>query len=58
MPNSGIPDLGLSKIKNVIDFIDVERDKQISLRNLRQLDCAEKPVSTFSHPALEHPAFN
>jgi len=24
------------------------------LRNLRKLDCAGKPVSTFPHPALEH----
>jgi len=26
---------------------------QISVRNLRKLDCAEKSASTFSHPALE-----
>jgi hypothetical protein len=38
---------------NVIDSNKVERDMQISLRNLRKLDCAGKPVSTFPHPALE-----
>jgi hypothetical protein len=38
---------------NVIDSKDLERDAQISLRNLRKLDCAGKPVPTFPHPALE-----
>ncbi|MGP0059661.1 MAG: hypothetical protein ACLPID_10285 [Beijerinckiaceae bacterium] len=37
---------------NVIDSNELERDMQISLRNLRKLDCAGKPVSTFPHPAL------
>jgi hypothetical protein len=47
-------DFGLiqSKIMNVIDSNNVERDMQISLRNLRKLDCAGKPVPTFPHPAL------
>ncbi len=48
-------DFGLnqSKVMNVIDFESLERDRQISLRNLRKLDCAGKPVSTFPHSALE-----
>jgi hypothetical protein len=37
---------------NVIDSYKLERDMQISLRNLRELDCAGKPVPTFAHPAL------
>ncbi len=37
---------------NVIDSKSLERDRQISLRNLRKLDCVGKPVSTFPHPAL------
>jgi hypothetical protein len=47
-------DFGLnqSKIMNVIDSKNLERDGQISLRNLRKLDCAGKPVPTFPHPAL------
>jgi gas vesicle protein GvpN len=47
-------DLGLnqSKIMNVIDANNLERDAQISLRNLRELDCAGKPLPAFSHPAL------
>ena len=38
---------------NVIATNKLERDRQISLRNLRELDCAGKPAqrSTFSHPA-------
>jgi hypothetical protein len=38
----------------VIDSKDLERDMQISLRNLRKLDCAGKPAQrpTFPHPAL------
>ncbi|MGO9025859.1 MAG: hypothetical protein ACLQIQ_16415 [Beijerinckiaceae bacterium] len=49
-------DFGLnpSKIMNVIDSKDLERDMQISLRNLRELDCAGKPASTFSHPTLRN----
>ncbi|MGP0060760.1 MAG: hypothetical protein ACLPID_15880 [Beijerinckiaceae bacterium] len=41
----------------VIDSKDLERDAQISLRNLRKLDCAGKAAQrpTFPHPALaEH----
>jgi hypothetical protein len=47
-------DFGLiqSKIMNVIDSKDWERGAQISLRNLRRLDRAGKPVPTFPHPAL------
>jgi tetratricopeptide (TPR) repeat protein len=30
----------------------LERDMRISLRNPREFDCAEKPASTFSHPAI------
>ncbi|MGP0060599.1 MAG: hypothetical protein ACLPID_15040 [Beijerinckiaceae bacterium] len=49
-------DFGLnqSKIMNVIDSKDLERDMQISLRNLRKLDCAGKAAQrpTFPHPAL------
>jgi hypothetical protein len=47
-------DFGLiqSKIMNVIDSNKIERDMQISLRNLRKLDCAGKPVPTFPHPGL------
>jgi hypothetical protein len=47
-------DFGLiqSKIMNVIDSNKLERDMQISSRNLRKLDCAGKPVPTFPHPAL------
>jgi len=37
---------------NVIDSNNLERDRQISSRNLHELDCAEKLASTFSHPAL------
>jgi hypothetical protein len=37
---------------NVIDSNKLERDMQISLRNLRKLDCTGKPVPTFPHPAL------
>ncbi|MGP0058308.1 MAG: hypothetical protein ACLPID_03335 [Beijerinckiaceae bacterium] len=37
---------------NVIDSNKLERDMQISLRNLRRLDCAGKPVPNFPHPAL------
>jgi len=33
-------------------FQRVRAGSQISLRNLRKLDCAGKPVSTFPHPAL------
>ncbi len=36
------------------DSLDLERDAQISSRHLRRLDCVEKPVPTFSHPALAH----
>jgi hypothetical protein len=36
----------------VIDFKRLEQVKQISLRNLRQLDYPEKPASTFYRPAL------
>jgi DNA-nicking Smr family endonuclease len=32
-------------------FNKLERDMQISSRNLHEFDCAEKPASTFSHPA-------
>jgi hypothetical protein len=48
-------DFGLnqSKIMNVIDSNNLERDMQISLRNLRKLDCAGKPVPTFPDPALD-----
>jgi hypothetical protein len=47
-------DFGLnqSKIMNVIDSKNLERHGQISLRNLRKLDCVGKPVPTFPHPAL------
>ncbi len=47
-------DFGLiqSKGMNVINSNNLERDRQISLRNLRKLDCAGKPVPTFPHPAL------
>jgi hypothetical protein len=50
-------DFGLnqSKIMNVIDSNKLERDMQISLRNLHKLDCAGKPDSTFPHPALALP---
>jgi very-short-patch-repair endonuclease len=41
-----------SKDMNVIDFKCLERDMQISLRNLNKLDCAGIPDSTFPHPAL------
>ncbi|MGP0061416.1 MAG: hypothetical protein ACLPID_19260 [Beijerinckiaceae bacterium] len=39
---------------NVIDSNNLERDAQISLRNLRKLDCAGKAAQrpTFPHPAL------
>jgi hypothetical protein len=37
---------------NVIDPNKLERDAQISSRNLRKLDCAGKPVPTFPQPAL------
>ncbi|MGP0059847.1 MAG: hypothetical protein ACLPID_11235 [Beijerinckiaceae bacterium] len=36
----------------VIDFNNLERDIQVSLCNLHELDCAGKPVSAFPHPAL------
>jgi hypothetical protein len=54
-PLDHVHDFGLkqSKIMNVIDSYNLERDMQISLRNLRKLDCAGKPVPTFPHPALE-----
>jgi hypothetical protein len=42
-----------SKVMNVIDSENVERDRQIRLRNLRELDCVGKPVPTFPRPALE-----
>ena len=47
-------DFGLiqSKIMNVIDSNNLERDSQISSRNLLKLDCAGNPVPTFPHPAL------
>ncbi|MGP0059355.1 MAG: hypothetical protein ACLPID_08730, partial [Beijerinckiaceae bacterium] len=37
----------------VIDSDKIERDRQISLRNLRKLDCAGKAAqrATFPHPA-------
>jgi hypothetical protein len=38
---------------NVIDSKGVERDTQIGSRNLRKRDCAENPVPTFPHCALE-----
>src|ERR1039458_4616601 len=48
-------DFGLnqSKVINVIDANNLERDRQISLRNPRKLDCAGKAVQrpTFPHPA-------
>ncbi len=44
--------LNQSKIMNAIDSHKLERDAQISLRNLRKLDCDGKPVPTFPHPAL------
>jgi putative membrane protein insertion efficiency factor len=49
-----VHDFGLnqSKVMNVIDSKSSERDRQISLRNLRKLDCVGKPVPTFPHPAL------
>jgi len=40
-----------SKFMTMIDSEELERDRQISLRNLRERDCAGKPVSTFPHPA-------
>jgi hypothetical protein len=47
-----------SKIMNVIGSNKIERDMQISLRNLRKLDCAGKAAErpTFPHPALGSPA--
>ncbi len=41
---------------NVIDSYKLERDTQISLRNLRKLDCAGKAAQrpNFPHPALQH----
>jgi hypothetical protein len=36
---------------NVIDSNSLERDRQISLRNLRELDCVGKPVPGFPLPA-------
>ncbi|MGP0060136.1 MAG: hypothetical protein ACLPID_12705 [Beijerinckiaceae bacterium] len=46
-------DFGLNQSKIiVIDSKGLERDMQISSRNLRKLDCAGKPVPTFPHPAL------
>ena len=49
-----VHDFGLlqSKIMNVIDSNKLERDMQISLRNLHKLDWAGKPVPAFPHPAL------
>ena len=44
--------LNQSKIMNVIDSNKLEPDAQISLGNLRELDCAGKPVPTLPHPAL------
>jgi epoxyqueuosine reductase len=38
---------------NVIDSKVSERDRQISSSDLRKLDCAGKPDSTFPHPALD-----
>jgi hypothetical protein len=50
-------DFGLmrSKIMNVIDSKKLERDRQISLRNLREPDCAGKAAQrpAFPHPALD-----
>jgi hypothetical protein len=43
--------LNQSKVMNVIDSHNLEREMQISLRNLRELDCAEKSVATFPHSA-------
>ncbi|MGP0061679.1 MAG: hypothetical protein ACLPID_20620 [Beijerinckiaceae bacterium] len=41
-------DFGLNQSKViVIDSHNLERDMQISLRNLHELDCAEKSVATF-----------
>jgi protein ImuB len=40
-----------SEIMNVIDSKVLERDRQISPRNLRKLECGGKPGSTFPHPA-------
>ncbi|MGO9008431.1 MAG: hypothetical protein ACLQIQ_17775 [Beijerinckiaceae bacterium] len=40
-----------SKIMRVIDCENLQRDRQISLRNPRELDCAGKPVPTFPYPA-------
>ncbi len=53
-PLDHVYDFGLnqSKVINVIDIKDSERDRQISLRNLRELDCAGKALPTFPHPAL------
>jgi hypothetical protein len=41
---------------NVIDSDNLERERQANLRNLRNLDCAEKAAQrpTFLHPAREH----
>jgi hypothetical protein len=43
---------------NVIDFIILERDMQTSHRDPRERDCAEKPGSTFPHPALDEDESN
>jgi hypothetical protein len=37
---------------NVIDFISIERDMQISLRNLHEFDCERKTAHSFPHFAL------
>lgn len=65
IPNLDHDDSGLNQSKvmaetsdisdvfmNVIDSHNLERDLRISLRNLRKLECAGKPVPTFPHPAL------
>jgi putative acetyltransferase len=41
-----------SKIMNLIDPNNVERDRRIGLRNLHEFDCAEKPASAFSRATL------
>jgi hypothetical protein len=53
-------DFGLIQSKIiVIDSNKLERDRQISLRNLRKLDCAGKAAQrpTFPHPALASEIF-
>ncbi len=44
-------------LMNVIDSISVERDMQISLRNLQEFDCVEKPLTLFLIPALAEVQF-